>query len=258
MPTTANQETKALCSERYVVSHSVVKRPFAAVGTLVALVAGCAFLYVATSVALRGTGAAIPEGEHVVEGELIEAASVRVPAGPPILYGEVKVTDPGASRAVDHHWRTPVGSAELKVHTPEGERLLQVPAPAAWKGVVHEATMQTDSLQALPVVGDHPEIAERQGPPYLIIIRGVRAGDSVVAELESASSAVVTELHVGDRATLRSALAQREAMRWPMVILMALVGMSSLGVAAFAFRRSRGTAAREDATQPVSSAADSR
>ena len=211
-------------------------RPLPFVASLVALVLGGAFLYVAGSVALQGTGAAIPTGPDVVEGTLVEGTSVRVPAGAPMQYGNIVVTDPAASRAVDHHFSAPVGEPEVRVATAEGERTIRLPPADDWKGPVEEETLQIDSLVGVPVVDEYPEIGERQGPPYLIIVKGLRTGDAIVAQTDGDE---VVELHVGSREQLEAFLEQREAMRWPMVGLMAIVGLTSLILAAFAFRKAR-------------------
>jgi len=212
-------------------------RPLPLVGSLVSLVAGSAFLYVAVSVAVEGTGATLPTGADMLEGTIAEGQSVRVPAGAPIRYGDLIVTSPGASRAVDHHWSSPVGDAEVVVDTAEGPRTLTLPPARDWKGPVEEAKQEVDSLIGIPIVNEHPEIAERQGPPYLLIVRGVRTGDAIVAKTDGDE---VVELYLGERAQLEAFFAQREAMRWPMVGLMAIVGLTSLLLSFFAFRRARG------------------
>lgn len=209
-------------------------RPLPFAGSLIALALGGAFVYVAISVATQGTGAALPSGPDVIEGTIGEGESVRVPAGAPVRYGDLIVTDPGASRAVDHHWSTPVGEAELVVDTSDGPRTLTLPPARDWKGPVPETKEQVDSLIGIPIVSEHPEIGDRQGPPYLLIVRGVRTGDPVVAKAEGDQ---VVELYLGDRPTLEAFFDQREAMRWPMVGLMAIVGLTSLLLAFFAFRK---------------------
>ena len=211
-------------------------RPLPFVLALGALVTGCAFLYVAVSVAFTGTGATIPTGAGVVEGTLAEGRSVRVPVGAPIQWGDIIVTDPNASRAIDHHWSSPVGEPEVVVHTASGDESLTLPHARDWKGMVQEETLQVDALDGIPFVQDHPEILERQGPPYLLVVRGLRAGDPVIARV---SGDEVVELHVGDRAGLEAHLAQREGMRWPMVILMAIMGLTALALAFAAFRKAR-------------------
>ncbi len=211
-------------------------RPLPLIGSLVALTAGCAFAYVTFSVAVEGTGAELPSGADVVEGTIAEGDTVRVPAGAPVRYGDLIVTDPNASRAVDHHWSTPVGEPEVVVQTADGERTVTLPPARDWKGPVVEETLQVDALDGIPIAGEHPEIAERQGPPYLLIVRGVRTGDAVVGATDGDE---VTELYIGDRDTLEAYLAQREAMRWPMVGLMGIMAITSLLVSFFAFRKAR-------------------
>jgi len=211
-------------------------RPLPLIGSLVALVAGCAFSYVAFSVAVEGTGAKLPSGANVIEGTIAEGTTVRVPAGAPVRYGDLIVTDPHASRAVDHHWSTPVGEPEVLVQTTDGERTVTLPPARDWKGPVVEDTLEVNALDGIPIAGEHPEIAERQGPPYLLIVRGVRTGDAIVGATDGDE---VVELYIGDRATLEAYLEQREAMRWPMVGLMAIMALTSLLVSFFAFRKAR-------------------
>lgn len=211
-------------------------RPLPLLGSLAALTLGCAFVYVAISIAVEGTGAALPSGPNVLEGTIAEGDHVRVPAGAPVRYGDLIVTDPNASRAIDHHWSTPIGEPEVVVQTADGERTVSLPPARDWMGPVEEATLEVDSLAGIPIVDEHPEIGERQGPPYLLIVRGVRTGDPIVAALDGDE---VSELYLGDRDTLEAHLAQREAMRFPMVGLMAIVGLSSLLLSFFAFRRAR-------------------
>ena len=219
-------------------------RPLPFILGLLALVSGGAFLYVAVSVATEGTGARIPSGADVVEGTIAEGTSVRVPAGAPVQWGDLIVTDPGASRAIDHHWSSPVGDPEVTIRTVDGERSVTLPHARDWKGVVVEDKLEIDSVAGIPFVDEHPEILERQGPPYLIIVRGVRAGDAVIARTRGDE---VVELHLGDRATLESHLGQREAMRWPMVILMGVMGLTALALALFGFRKARAPRLEEGA-----------
>lgn len=211
-------------------------RPLPLLGSLVALASGCAFVYVALSVAFEGTGAELPSGPNVLEGTIGSGDTVRVPAGAPVRYGDLIVTDPAASRAVDHHWSTPVGDPEVVVQTADGERRVTLPPARDWKGPVPEDKLQVDSLDGIPVAGEHPEIGERQGPPYLLIVRGVRTGDTIVAATDGDE---VVELYLGDRETLQAFLSQREAMRWPMVGLMGIVGITALLVSFFAFKKAR-------------------
>lgn len=221
-------------------------RPLPLAGSLLALGLGLAFVYVAISVATQGTGADLPSGADVLEGTIAEGESVRVPAGAPVRYGDLIVTDPGASRAVDHHWSTPVGEAEVVVDTDDGPRTLTLPPARDWKGPVEETKLEVDSLIGIPIVQEHPEIGERQGPPYLLIVRGVRTGDPIVAKTRGAE---VVELYLGDRPTLEAFFEQREAMRWPMVGLMAIVGLTSLLLAFVAFRKARGVGEEAEATE---------
>ncbi len=137
---------------------------------------------------------------------------------------------------MDHHWSSPVGDAEVEVDTDDGPRTLTLPPARDWKGPVDEAKQEVDSLVGIPIVDEHPEITERQGPPYLLIVRGVRTGDAIVAKTRGDE---VVELYLGDRATLEAFFEQREAMRWPMVGLMAIVGLTSLLLSFFAFRKAR-------------------
>ncbi|MBO6938565.1 MAG: hypothetical protein JJ863_26595 [Deltaproteobacteria bacterium] len=211
-------------------------RPLPLIGSLIALTAGCAFSYVAFSVAVEGTGAELPTGANVIEGTIVEGDTVRVPAGAPVRYGDLIVTDPHASRAVDHHWSTPVGEPEVAVQTADGERTVTLPPARDWKGPVAEETLEVSALDGIPIAGEHPEIAERQGPPYLLIVRGLRTGDAIVGATDGDE---VTELYVGDRAQLEAFMGQREAMRWPMVGLMAIMGLTSLMVSFFAFRKAK-------------------
>lgn len=227
-------------------------RPLPLVGSLVSLVAGGAFLYVSVSVAVEGTGAELPTGANVIEGTIAEGQSVRVPAGAPVRYGDLIVTAPSASRAVDHHWSTPVGEADVLVDTADGQRTLTLPPARDWKGPVEEAKQEVDSLIGIPIVEEHPDIAERQGPPYLLIVRGVRTGDPIVAKTDGDE---VVELYLGERAQLEAFFAQREAMRWPMVGLMAIVGLTSLLLSFFAFRKARGVGESDDEESDDSEAA---
>ena len=213
------------------------------IGGLVALITGCAFSYVAFSVAVEGTGAKLPSGANVIEGTIAEGVSTRVPAGAPVRYGDLIVTDPNASRVVDHHWSTPVGEAEVLVQTADGERTVTLPPAREWKGPVVEDSLEVDALDGVPIAGEHLEIAERQGPPYLLIVRGVRTGDAILGTTDGDE---VVELYIGDRAMLEAYLEEREAMRWPMVGLMGIMALTSLLVSFFAFRKARSPKAAAD------------
>lgn len=205
-------------------------------GTVLATASGLAFMGVAASVALSGTGAEIPAGENVIEGMIAQGRAIPSPAGDDFLYGEVRIARPGASAAVDHSWSTPAGDARVVVTTEDGPARMELPPISEWRGLVPVDQREVMHLDGLPIVSDAEEVDARMEPPYLIVVRALREGDALIARVEDEAA---LEVHIGSRAELQAELDGREAMRWPIVGLMAVMGLAMLGVGFAAFRRAR-------------------
>lgn len=204
---------------------------------ILALAVGVSFVGVAVSVATKGTGAHVPRGEGVVEGLVANGSSVRSPAGRDFLYGEVRITQPGGSAAVDHSWSTPAGDPVIEVTTETGDVAIHLPQVSEWRGVVPVDGREVQDLDGLPIVSEATDVEQRMQPPYAIVVRAIRSGDAVVAHVHEGE---VVEFHVGSRAQLERDLAERESMRWPIVGLMGVMGLASLGLGLGALRRGRG------------------
>ncbi|MEM7604232.1 MAG: hypothetical protein AAF411_02655 [Myxococcota bacterium] len=223
----------------------------AAVTGLSALAFGAA----AVSVAVRGTGASIPQGATVVEGEVLAGRLTRSPAGEDFLVGEVTLGRPAASTAVDHRWRGPAGDRTLGVETSAGTVVVEVPPVSEWRGRPATDERVVQRLDGLPIVSDVDGVEAQLTPPYAIAVRALRPGDAIVAELGAAprvganeSAQAVAQLFVGTRAQLEGDLRQREAMRWPMVFLLGLMAVACGVLALRAQRRAAAGAERPDAS----------
>ncbi|MFT5354007.1 MAG: hypothetical protein ACI9KE_001207 [Polyangiales bacterium] len=219
-------------------------RPVFYLFSLIAVGLGVAFVGVALTVSIGGTGASIPTGDQVIEATLDETPRVvESPAGTPFLYGEVTLGQPGESSAVDHRWRGPAGDRRVQVTTTDGESLwIIVPEVHEWRGRVTIDERVVQSIAGLPVVSTVDETEAHLTPPYAIGVRALRPGDEILARLDEADrlsvdARLATELHVGTRDELEADLAGREAMRWPVVGLMGIMGLASLGLGYRSLRR---------------------
>ena len=209
-----------------------------------ALVAFVALGYAAISVAFKGTGEELPTGPNTLVGRIraadepgtgnqratgnepaTENELVRSPAGEPFVFGDVRITTPGASRVVDHAWWTAAGNARVTLETSHGVRRLELPLPREWKGITPRDQREVQMLDGLPIVGDVTDVTDRLPPPYLVVVRALRPGDSVTAKVRGETA---TELWVGSPEQLHAHLRQHEAMRWPIVGLMGLMAVFSL------------------------------
>lgn len=187
---------------------------------------GVVFGGVAYDVAVNGTGMEIPRGDDVVEGTLMAGDATEVPTGEPILFGEVRLTQPG-SGAVDHSWTAVVGEAQQRVRTSSGEVEVTLPHPREWKGPIEPDHTQVDGVAGLPVVEDADDVTERLGaPPYQLLVTAFRQGDPIIAR--RAADGRLSEVYPGERATLEAWRDQQEGRRWPIVALMAVMCLSSL------------------------------
>lgn len=219
-------------------------RPVFYVFALIAVGLGVAFVGAAGMVAVKGTGAAIPSGANVIEGTLDDTLRVvESPAGAAFLYGEVTLGQPGASSAVDHRWRGPAGDRRVQVTTTNGESMwIIVPEVHEWRGRLPLDERVVQSIAGLPIVSDVDETEAHLTPPYAVGVRALRPGDAVLARLDavdrlSVDARRVSELHIGTRDELEADLAGREAMRWPIVGLMGIMGLASLGLGYRSLRR---------------------
>lgn len=223
-------------------------RPVFYVFSLVAVGLGVAFLGAAGTVAVKGTGASIPSGEGVIEGTFEDTPRVvESPAGQSFLYGEVTLGQPGASSAVDHRWRGPAGDRRARITTSADEAVwVLLPEVHTWRGRVTIDERVVQSIAGLPIVSTVDETEAHLTPPYAIGVRAVRPGDAIVARLaddaasadeEHSEALEIFELHIGTRDELEADLAGREAMRWPVVGLMGIMGLASLGLGYRSLRR---------------------
>lgn len=187
---------------------------------IIALLAGVGFSYASIQLAVSGTGMEVPEDVvgTVGEGELHES-----PAGQPFLYGEVRLARSG-SQAFEQSWSATEGDPEVVV---DGETY-RFPAPDRWQGLVPADTVEVQSVAGLPVVGAIEEEArERMQPPYVVIVKAIRPGDQVALDVEGDQARVV---YVGELDELRAWHDQREGERWPIVIMLGVLGLASLGL----------------------------
>lgn len=186
----------------------------------IALLAGVGFSYASIQLAVSGTGMEVPEDVvgTVGEGELHES-----PAGAPFLYGEVRLARSG-SQAFEQSWSANEGDPAVVV---DGQTY-RFPPPDSWQGLVSADTVEVQSVAGLPVVGAiEDEVQERMQPPYVVIVKAIRPGDEVALEVEGNQARVV---YVGELEELRTWHSQREGERWPIVILLGVLGLASLAL----------------------------
>ena len=194
------------------------------------LLVGATFGYVATSVAVRGTGASVPSGVDVLEGQVVApegVALVESPVGEPFLYGEVRVTK-GGSKAVDQAWTTVVGSAAIEVDTGGRRMPLRLPHPEGWRQVSPPEHREVESIEGLAQLEALDDIDRLGPPPYVVVVRALRPGDAIIAR---AGEEEASDVHLGERAAFEAWIAEREAGRWPIVGLLGIMALVSLGLA---------------------------
>ncbi len=194
------------------------------------LLVGATFGYVATSVAVRGTGASVPSGVDVLEGQVAApegVALVESPVGEPFVYGEVRVTK-GGSKAVDQAWTTVVGSAAIEVDTGGRRMPLRLPHPESWRQVSPPEHREVESIEGLPQLEALDDLERLGPPPYVVVVRAVRPGDAIIAR---AGEEEATDVHLGEREAFEAWIAEREAGRWPIVGLLGIMALVSLGLA---------------------------
>lgn len=202
-----------------------MKRALAILGLLV----GATFGYVATNVAVRGTGASVPSGVDVLEGRVVApegVALVESPVGEPFLYGEVRVTK-GGSQAVDQAWTTVVGSAAIEVDTGGRRMPLRLPHPEGWRRTERPEHREVQTLEGLPHLEALDDVERLGPPPYVVIVSAVRPGDPIIAR---AGEEEASDVHLGERAELEAWIAARESGRWPIVGLLGIMAIVSLAL----------------------------
>lgn len=209
---------------------------FKVLGVLAGLM-GALLTFVASSVAINGTGARIPSGEGVVEGVVVADAGelVASPIGEPFVYGEIKVGPSGQRRnSSGVFWSTHEGEARVRVRTDAGEQTVTLPPTRQWSGLGQERR-ESSNLSNLPIVSQ-VRADERLRPPYAITAVVLRPGDHVVLKVEGARATAVFR---GSRQDLAEARADNEAHRWPIVGLLGVMALLSfvLTVAAFRYRK---------------------
>lgn len=219
-------------------------RPIFYAFAFVAVGLGVAFIGASGMVAINGTGASIPSGSDVIEGTFEDTARLtESPAGESFLYGEVTLGQPGESSAVDHRWRGPAGDRRARLVTSTGDAVwVLLPEVHTWRGRVSIDDRVVQSISGLPIVSTVDETEAHLTPPYAIGVRALRPGDAILARLmdanaERSAALELFELHVGTRDELEADLAGREAMRWPVVGLMGIMGLASLGLGYRSLRR---------------------
>lgn len=203
-----------------------MKRALGIVGLLV----GVTFGYVATSVAVRGTGAAVPTGVDVLEGQVALPEGVELvesPVGEPFLYGEVRVTK-GGSKAIDQSWTTVVGHAGIEIDTGERRMPVTLPHPSEWRRITQPEHVEVESVEGLAHLEGLDDLERLGPPPYFVLVTAVRPGDPIIVRAGGEEAA---EVHLGVRAELEAWISERESGRWPIVGLLGIMALVSLGLA---------------------------
>lgn len=196
-------------------------------GSLLVGFLGAGMFLMGINVAVNGLGAALPSGSDVHDAVVAaENPTVESPMGDPIVYGEVRVRQPGAGTgAVDQDYSAVGGVQELALMIDGESRTVSVPLPGEWKGPARAESQQVENLIGLPIIGDAAsEIGERWAPPYALQLKALRRGDHVVAVFAGDR---VAELWPGERAEIEAWQTAQENARWPIVILMIGMGLAS-------------------------------
>jgi hypothetical protein len=173
----------------------------------------------------------LPEGEGTLEGRVVEGATTRSPAGEDFVYARVRIRSASKEGAALTHIDRSFGDPRVRVQTAEGVRALVVGSPDDWRvtsdhddSVVVEALADAPSLTA----DDASGIAGTIPPPYEITVRALRVGDHVAAEVRDGRA---VRLAVGEPEALAADGSKRDAGRLPVVGLLLVMGLASLGVA---------------------------
>lgn len=218
---------------------------------LVAAVSSLLFLGLAVNVALFGTGEALPVGSDVIEGELLFPDNGELqdsPVGAPFLRAGVTFGNPGGGGIVDHRWKNDVGaevvSLRLLEETEATSRFLEVPDSLSWRGTLETESRTVEFAGNLPIVRDIDLEEGGVNPPFAITVRAIRPGDTVLFVPENGSGTEVqpyetSVLFVGTRDELNAWIAGREQARFPIVLLLFVVGLSAFGLALSLFRQLR-------------------
>ena len=201
-------------------------------GVLLALM-GASGLGFGAFVALRGAEADLPSPEVSLEGVLEEGPLVASPVGDPFLYGEIRVADqPGPT--APHH-AGDYGDPEVRVRTAAGDVVdVRLGPSREWRldPARRERREGIHALGALPIVHE-VQTEGRLNPPFILTAKVVRPGDDVLLEV---SDGVAIRTYVGTRERHERLHREREAMRWPMVALLLVLGVVSLVGGARIFR----------------------
>lgn len=184
----------------------------------------------AANIALVGAEPAIPAPAESIEGEVLEGPTTRGPVGEPFLYAEVSLQDSDNTQTSlgTIHWRGAFGSPRVRVRTADGDRDVSLPDPARWRMLADaEESREVSSIDHLPIVGE-VSIGDRLSPPFRVSVRAVRAGDHIIVAKDRGSR---IPLYVGARAELEASRASREVGRFPIVIILAVLAISSVVLA---------------------------
>lgn len=182
------------------------------------------------NVAVFGAEPRLPDASESIEGVVLEGETLRSPVGEPFLYGEVRIQDADntESNVGTIHWRGAFGEPRVRIRTARGDRSVVLGDPERWHVLPDDdESRQVAALSGLAIVGD-VDVGERLSPPFRLTVRAVRPGDAVVVATDRGAR---VPLYLGTRAEHSAARAGREAGRWPIVIVLAILAVSSLFVA---------------------------
>jgi len=191
---------------------------------------GLALGFFASNIALFGAEPALPRASAAIEGEVMPGETLRSPVGDPFLYGEVRIQDADNTQANvgTIHWRGSFGNPVVRIRTQAGEETVRLPNPSRWRVLEEDAdSREVASVNGLPIVSE-VTIGERLSPPFRLSVRAIRPGDHVVVARDSSLRVPV---YLGSRADHETGRRQREAGRWPIVAVLAILALSSLFLA---------------------------
>lgn len=185
-------------------------------------------------VGLRGAEAPIPSGADAIEGLVAAGETVVSPVGEPFQYGLVRIDDArsASQQSRSAYWAEAVGAPRIRVETSQGVEETRLEHPSEWyRAETTPESREVSSLSGLPVVGA-VDIGDRLQPPFRIRVEALREGDALIVDRRG-------HVYLGDRASLDVEHARREELRWPVVGMLAFLGLISIFAGVSLLRSSR-------------------
>jgi len=190
---------------------------------VVSLVIGIAMVCLSIRIAIVGTGGQIPP--DAIEGTMLAQETSENPASKPFISAHVSLSNSPSDNkgALGQTWASIEGSKTIKIRTKAGEVEVTLPEYKRWRGAQKPDQIKVASLKGIPIVSKI-NAREKLSPPYYVTVLPIRAGDHV---LVAGPADAPTQLLIGETAKLQEAIEANEAMRWPIVFLLMVMGLVS-------------------------------